>query len=419
MTWFGKHMHRSAVIVAAVAFLCACGGGGGSSVAPVNVPQLTGLPIPPAVLNELAVTVDAGPSGTGYNANRLYTDVTVCTPGNITQCQTIKHVLVDTGSTGLRLLASAMAPGLNLPRVSGDGSLPLLNCVNFIDNTFAWGPVALADVVLAGRTAKQLPIQVIADTVASSLGPVCASGGSPITTASTLGANGILGVGLFKEDCGPQCALNPRNGVYFTCTTSSCSAVVGSTAALTKQVTNPVSLFSSDSNGVVIDLPAVTVSGLPSLTGKLVFGIGTQVNNQAGATTVLFTNSVGRFTTQFGGQIMPDSFIDSGSNGLYFDSSIPLCGSSVSDFYCPPVRLSLSATLIGVNLTSSGVVTFAIDNATTLFVGGTNTVFTGLGGNINDSAVFDWGLPFFYGRRVFFGIEDESSPLGTGPYYAF
>jgi hypothetical protein len=32
---------------------------------------------------------------------------------------------------------------------------------------------------------------------------------------------------------------------------------------------------------------------------------------------------------------------------------------------------------------------------------------------------FDWGLPFFYGRRVATAIQGYSTSAGTGPYIAF
>ena len=45
------------------------------------------------------------------------------------------------------------------------------------------------------------------------------------------------------------------------------------------------------------------------------------------------------------------------------------------------------------------------------------TAFNDLGGG-GFFAAFDWGLPFFFGRTVFVGIDGQTSPAGTGPYVA-
>ena len=79
---------------------------------------------------------------------------------------------------------------------------------------------------------------------------------------------------------------------------------------------------------------------------------------------------------------------------------------------------SLEATQVG----ASGVrvaVPFTVNNAVTLFASYPNAVLPGLAGPMGDARTFDWGLPFFYGRRVFVGIQAQPSSLGTGPFYAF
>ena len=35
------------------------------------------------------------------------------------------------------------------------------------------------------------------------------------------------------------------------------------------------------------------------------------------------------------------------------------------------------------------------------------------------STIFDWGLPFFYGRNVYAAVEQQATPRGTGPYVAY
>jgi len=66
--------------------------------------------------NVQAIVVNAGPANTYFNG--AFTSVTVCAPSTST-CQTIDGVLVDTGSSGLRVLSSALT--VTLPQQT-DGS---------------------------------------------------------------------------------------------------------------------------------------------------------------------------------------------------------------------------------------------------------------------------------------------------------
>ncbi len=388
------------VVVSASAMVAV--GCGGSSSPKMNTIASTGQ-------NVVAISVNGGPDG-DY-ANGLFVSVTVCAPGSST-CQTIPNVLVDTGSSGLRLLSSVMT--VSLPQQNGANG-PVAECLPFLSG-FTWGPVQTADIQLGGETASSVPIQAINETTF----PVpsgCTNFGVPsMDSLQALGANGLLGVGLFAQDCGPACALSGSSnpGLYYQCPSSVCQVTA---EPLTQQVQNPVAMFANDNNGVIIELPASSAPAA-SLSGSLVFGIGTQANNALNTATVYTVDDFGNFTTSYKGQAYSSSFIDSGSNGYFFlDSSrtgIPDCGSATG-FYCPSSAQNLSATNQGAN-GASGTVNFSVGNAETLFANPSDFVFGTLGGPGQD---FDWGLPFFYGRNVYTAIEGKSTPGGSGPYWAY
>src|SRR5882757_11426553 len=181
---------RAVLVAACCLAAVACGGGGGSGGSGTPPP-------PPPTNNVVSVIVDEGP--TSQSVNTLFTSVTVCVPGSTASCQTIDHIQVDTGSYGLRLLAPVLTVTLPVETLASGNSL--VQCAQFVDG-FSWGPVALADVQIAGETAKSLPVQVIGDSRFATVPAACSGTGTAEDTVSSFGANGILGIGPFELDCG-------------------------------------------------------------------------------------------------------------------------------------------------------------------------------------------------------------------------
>jgi hypothetical protein len=407
---------RSALCTIACLSALSCGGGGGEGG---SMGSGSSGGTTPGPANVVDVVVDAGPAGTSSpDVNTLFTTVTVCVPGT-SSCQTIDHIQVDTASYGLRIVASALT--LSLPVQTAAPGSSLVECTQFVDG-YSWGPVALADVQISGESASSVPVQVIGDSNFATVPTDCSNTGPPEDTVAQFGANGILGIGVFAQDCGPDCVgvSNVNNGVYYACTTSTCLPTA--VTSLTSQVTNPVVMFATDNNGVIIQLPAVAAAGAATVAGSMIFGIDTQSNNKSGSQSIITVDSsLGEFTTLFNGETLTQSFLDTGSNGLYFnDASLPICSSSgFSDFYCPSTTQSLSATLQGFDgVSASGA--FSVANAESLGADNASLVaFANLAGPISMDGSFDWGLPFYYGRTVYTVVENASTAVGTGPYVAF
>ncbi len=366
---------------------------------------------PAMVQNFQSITVNAGPNNDYFNG--AFTSVTICAPGSVSSCQTVGGILVDTGSSGLRVLSGALT--LSLPLQTTATGAPVVECGQFLDGV-TWGPVETADIKLGGEQASSVPIQVIGGPNAPAIPPDCSSVGPPENTLSDLGANGILGIGLFRQDCGGACittgAGNP--GLYYACPSSGC---VVTAQSLTRQLQNPVWMFATDNNGVLIQLPAVPAGGALTSSGMMIFGIGTQSDNALGAAKVLTVDGAGTLPTIYGSQTYSSTFIDSGSNGIFyldsFTTGIPLCPDT-ADFYCPATLQTQSATIRGINGTTSAV-TFNVGNVDNL--NGNFSAFNEVAGP--NAGTFDWGLSFFFGRTVFTAIEGQSTPGGTGPYFAF
>lgn len=398
--------------------------------------------------NVLAIAVNGGPEANQPNGsiyeNGAFASATICAPGNSGNCVTINNLLVDTGSTGLRVFQSAVS-SLNLPALNASNGSAAYDCVNFVDGSYLWGPVEEADITLGGETADKVPIQVISSGNTGI--PASCSNGSTMNenNVELLGANGILGVGMEPTDCyyagGSACSptsglTTPPYPAYYTCSGSTCNPAF---VALGNQVTNPVALLPTDNNGLIVELPAVSGSAA-SVTGSLVFGIGTETNNQLASTATVLTPVCEDLTTIFDNQTYgitdantcagPGSFIDSGSNGLFFPNAVNLqtcpSNSSVGDlssFYCPSTTESLSATNEGEDGRSK-VTNFSVANAETLFTNPTtasDAAMSQLAGENPSGYGFDWGLPFFYGVNVYVAIDGQAVPAGApaAPWWAY
>jgi hypothetical protein len=437
-----------AVAIALAGALAGCGGsssttvltgpgvGGGTSVPEAHVDAPTGD-------NTTQIVVDSGPAG-GFSigaVNVPYVTVTVCTPGSATDCVTIDHVFLDTGSIGLRILKSAVStltlPPVAVPVDSAKNTVggAAVECYPFVLGA-VWGPLASADLHIAGERASALPVQLIDDsTIPANTAPaecVAASNGGLMNTAASLQANGILGVGMLAYDCGLSCVNADYSSgytLYYSCPATPGASCTAAALPVALQVQNPVTYFPVDNNGTLIALPKLPDLGAGIATGRLVFGIGTQTNNQIAPTaTMYFVDpnpahaSYLYFSTTVGSATFPDSYIDSGSNALFFDDATVALGcqnttGSTASWYCPPAVLHRMATVTD-SLGTTGPLAYDVTSADALF-STSSLAFNDLAGTVAPgSPSFVWGLPFFYGRTVYTSIWGRTlSP--NGPWNAF
>ena len=464
-----------AVAVCVVAASCGGGGGGGSNLSNTTGDTIAqqiatctaGLPAlaVPTTGNSVPVILDAGPCAYGLPfgtttgtssvfvigaANVPYTSVKICTPGT-TSCQTIDHILVDTGSTGLRIMSSVLSSAVVLPAVTTNGTTPLIECVQFADG-YSWGSMRSADVHIAGEVASAVSVQVIGDSATYSVPSGCSSTGTALNDVISFGANGVLGVGLFAQDCGQVCVTNTTTLYYSCATTTTCNP---SQATLSQQATNPAVAFATDFNGVLLQFPALGPhAGALNLQGSLIFGINTQSNNQTSTVSPSaniyvadgFGDFVSTLVSNTGGYTLPsssfaNSFIDSGSNGIYLPTGTAIPTDSKYGWYIPTISVSVQNPVEDVfslvasqqgagNTGNLNTVNFEIANANTVLFpadGGNDTVFNGLGttssGGTSSVGGIDWGLPFFLGQKIFVGFEGNTIVVGgssaLGPIWAY
>jgi uncharacterized protein DUF3443/HYDIN/CFA65/VesB family protein len=377
----------------------------------------TATPTPNPNLNTLSFSVNAA---NNEPPNEGFASISVCVTGT-SHCTTVNEMLVDTGSPGLRIFGSQLS-SLGLTPNNNGGS-EVGECA-FFGSGSTWGSISTVDVKMAGEPTITVPIQVIDDINAFAPAPSdCTQGSTLMSSPSEAGFNGLLGVGPIPND-EPDLFTQ-----YYNCSGSNCADISNPPNA--DVVINPVTAYPLDNNGVVVNLPSVPTGGSAAVTGTLYFGIGTRTNNTPGGSVGVYLedsdpdddNFLGISTTYLG--TAAGGVFDTGANGLFFNSNSQLQNCVVSSiavgFYCPTSTTGASVVNASIGSSTSGTVDFNVANAQTLFNSG-NAAFNDDAGPFDEAPTydgFDFGLPFFFGRTVYVGIDGATSSLGTGPYTAY
>lgn len=412
-----------------------------------------GIPSQPVVLavtspglssaNALSVSL-----GTDLNngINRPMVSLKLCVPGSAVQCTTVSNVILDSGSTGLRLLKAAVPVPLPAVPVPAQASrnLPagsvLAECYPFVTSN-AWGTVNAADVYLAGEPALSGAAVHLLDGAfaggppvdgSTGLGSSCATNGFDLLTMTNLSANGILGVLPMQYDNKPAGNLIPANE-YWACAAGggSCTLleglVPGMTATVAKGtlrlVANPVFGLPADNNGLVFDFPGVPAAGAVAAEGRLLFGIGTAANNHLpSSAAVLAYDPFARVTVVYNQAIVgtPSSVpLDTGNPVTDFSASVlgePLCTTpGLQHLLCPAALRTFSVGLGSTQSLSTAKLTptLAVGNATALLTNTSNRLFDSLVAHAGTPSL---GLPFFMGKTIYMGFPSSAHPYG---YVAF
>ena len=390
--------------------------------------QISSTDNPPLPLGSNIIPISFGTSPyPNPPVNQPLVSVTICVPGT-GHCLTIDHLLLDTGSHGLRIFKSLITiplPPVNDPVNVGAGYTES-ECVGYLAGAQQWGAVVRADVIMGGETANNVNMQEIDASYPSGIPPGSDCATKAVAFPSDSSYNGVVGVGFLANDCGTGCTSS-RATNYYKC--SGNSPCVPTAVRPSYQVQNLISKMNEGfNNGVSITLPPIGYCGRSGLTGYLTLGVGTRQNNTPPVTTnVLSADPIDlTIRTTFEGQ-QYTGYIDSGTNTFNFSpigraaAELTDCGSTseAPGFFCPTDNPKYSATMQSYWGGPLVPVTFQIVNALSL-IGSNNTAFSTLGSGGGTVGDFDWGISFFFGKTVYVVQKDKSAPgLGVGPIWAF
>ncbi|WP_434627049.1 DUF3443 family protein [Chromobacterium sp. CV08] len=349
--------------------------------------------------------------------------ITLCAPGHTDadHCQTIPDILVDTGAAGLRIVSSVLKPGVRkaLTPQMYQGK-PVTECLQYVESA-VWGSVSKADVwlgtdptqgkALNPQYGKSVPFQLIGADGIPDAPEDCASNGPVQDTVKAFGANGTIGVSPDIVD---------RNPLYYTCNATSCQETK---VGLERMVPNPIGRLPDDNNGVILQLdPLHAGNKQESVGGKLILGIGTQVNNQLASNTRIayMTKQTGMASIKlqvgshpastFEGSKFYDA-IDSGTNFLSFPGLQGLTATYPNKWWYNPSKPEVvSMTLTDAKGTTMSGYSFTV--APAIPADFEYAALSQLGGRSKKDVLI--GLPYFYGKTLYFAMDGAKVPAADG-----
>ena len=347
--------------------------------------------------------------------NTPFVDVTVCNTRG--KCKTVSNVMVDTGSTGLRMVRGAVEE-LHLDPVTDAAGQPLANWGR-ASSSELWGPVHWAKVQIGKVTTQRaIPIQVFDAPTDGELVP---AGYGRVDKRRLMGfrCNGVLGIGPQRHvDTGYYRWEEGSNSWLW----KSPSQWVAQGVDRTRQLVNPIARFPAPyNNGSVLSMPAVDWNtGAERVRGLLGLGIGEPTDRlfESGRRVLSHDfNDKSQFPAVLGGRRV-ELTARTSTSGMTLDLAhlgIPRHASS------PKLYDAKVPTVIDLTVPHAGEY---VRLARPLYVGptvdyvaahpghGVLPMIVGAPDRPGEPNVL--GMPFYYGRTVATGLAGTVNPFAQG-----
>lgn len=343
--------------------------------------------------NRLIVAVGwtgEGKTHSPVDVNLPTVPVRICSSGLFERCYTLRRLLLDTGSSGLRIFSSSIPPS-KIRRTGPEKKPSLRECLPF-GTSRLWGRVVRLDVMLGREPPiRSLPVQIVESIPEFPPSSPCDGKGRAMSDKSLSGIDGVLGVSPAESD----------GGYYFACAGQKCRPAFPS---LQESVSNPVLHEKIDNNGIVLTFPSLPRKGARSVSGEMLLGIDTSPDNRLPPGVRFFPlerNVFFHATLEKSPRILYGR-LDTGTNALVVPTlKLPRCPPPLNRLACPTKETSTSVALIEKGGNSHLFSILAGNAAARL--SGSRSVFDDILYMPPESpfSPFILGMPFFFGKTIY------------------